>query len=87
MAPWLEAEEGERWQNLHDYDSCAGWRSSAAVSSVSSQQQGSGFDSPGGQGLFCVECAHSPCVHVGSLSQSRDILNAFGGTGESVTLN
>lgn len=78
-AACLEAEEGELWQNLHDCDSYAGWRSSAAVSIVSSRQEGSGFESPGGQGLFCVDCAHSPCVPVGSRSQSSDILNTIGG--------
>lgn len=88
MAAWLDVEEGELWQNLHDYDSCAGWRSSAAVSTVSLQQEGSEFESPGGgQELFCVERAHSPCVRLGYLSQSRALLNAFEGSGESVTLN
>lgn len=70
---WIEAEEGELWQYLHDCDS------SAAVSTVSSQQEGSGFESPGGQGLFCVVCAHSPSVRLDSVSQSRDSLNAFMG--------
>lgn len=70
---WIEAEEGELWQYLHDCDS------SAAVSTVSSQQEGSGFESPGGQGLFCVVCAQSPSVRLDSVSQSRDSLNAFMG--------
>lgn len=36
------------------------------ISAVASQQKGPGFEFHWGQGLFCVECACSICVCVGS---------------------
>lgn len=70
---WLEAEEGELWQYLHDCDS------SAAVSTVSSQQEGSGFESPGGPGAFlCGVCTFSECSFGFCLTVQRQFECIYG---------